>query len=485
MKVQFYLLILSLLLTSFTNSNTDKGIDYSLSYYKITDNSLSNFPLEKESFKKIPNSKSLGYKNGDYWFKLKVKNLLDLKNLVGYIPTHNIDKIDLYYLENNTLKHISSTGNGITKDQLPVDYKFPAFKINLEKSTTYYLKVYFPKEANFPLKIITEKEFLRYRMNKKTVNSLYYGTAIIIILLNLFLFFKSRDKAYLLYLLFLTSLMINFLLYDGSLINMFRSYNFYYKLEMIIHLSNEIWFLLFSIKFLNLNSKHPRTTRLFFLFPITVVVFYLLTLSTNNYLFTAIGDTVGIILFPILWCFGIYYIKQISFAKFYVFGYLLIVPFAVFFIIGYPFGLWNVNGDMTIVKIASWLDILVFTYAITYRVKINEMSNSTQQTNYIDNKLQLNTQPKLVESYFSLLKENTLDIEPLTLREIDILDLICEGLNNIEIGNKLFISRNTVKYHVKNIYTKAKVKNRDELKEKLSSDHKCKTTNKQVIITSG
>jgi len=39
--------------------------------------------------------------------------------------------------------------------------------------------------------------------------------------------------------------MVNFLIYDGSLTNMFRGTDFYYKLEMLIHLSNQIWFLLF------------------------------------------------------------------------------------------------------------------------------------------------------------------------------------------------------------------------------------------------
>ncbi|QXE18900.1 response regulator transcription factor [Clostridium sp. 001] len=37
------------------------------------------------------------------------------------------------------------------------------------------------------------------------------------------------------------------------------------------------------------------------------------------------------------------------------------------------------------------------------------------------------------------------------------------GLSNKEIGNKLFISPNTVKNHVYNIYKKVNVKNKVEL----------------------
>lgn len=470
MKVQFYLLTLVLLL--FTLNNNDKEFDFKISYLKASKKN-TNILLANNEFKAFPKSKSLGRKNGTYWFKLVLNKKLNNENLTAFIPTHNIERIDVYKFENNQLNYLVSTGNAISKKQLPIDYKFPAFKINDSNNSVYYLKVKFPKEANFPIRILSEKKFISFIMEKKTINSLYYGTALAIILLNLFLFFRFKDKIHLFYLFFLTSLMINFLLYDGSLINTFRGNKFFYKLEMIIHLSNEIWFLLFSIKFLNLHKNHPKLTRAFFLFPVAVAFFYTLNLTTNNFTFIAIADTLGIALFPILWCLGIYYIKQMRYVKFYVFGYLLLIPFAVYFIIGYPYGLWNVNGEMLIIKLASWLDIIILTYAISYKIKIEKHIEFNKQIKELNTEIPSTEQPKLVDSYYSLLKENTLEIRPLTLREIDILDLICEGLNNIEIGDRLFISRNTVKYHIKNIYIKAKVNSRNELKEKLSQRHNC------------
>ncbi len=55
----------------------------------------------------------------------------------------------------------------------------------------------------------------------------------------------------------------------------------------------------------------------------------------------------------------------------------------------------------------------------------------------------------------------------LTNREFEILKLICEGLSNEEIAKKLFISKNTVKTHLRNIYEKLNVKNRLEIFKKL------------------
>jgi LuxR family maltose regulon positive regulatory protein len=48
----------------------------------------------------------------------------------------------------------------------------------------------------------------------------------------------------------------------------------------------------------------------------------------------------------------------------------------------------------------------------------------------------------------------------LSARELDTLKLIAEDLSNQEIADKLFISLNTVKTHVKNIYLKLEADNR-------------------------
>jgi LuxR family maltose regulon positive regulatory protein len=51
-------------------------------------------------------------------------------------------------------------------------------------------------------------------------------------------------------------------------------------------------------------------------------------------------------------------------------------------------------------------------------------------------------------------------IEPLSEREIEVLQLIAEGLTNREIASRLFLSLNTVKAHTRNIYGKLGIHNR-------------------------
>ncbi len=51
-------------------------------------------------------------------------------------------------------------------------------------------------------------------------------------------------------------------------------------------------------------------------------------------------------------------------------------------------------------------------------------------------------------------------VEPLSKRELEILQLIADGLSNQDIASRLYLSLNTVKWHVKNIYGKLGVGNR-------------------------
>ena len=56
-------------------------------------------------------------------------------------------------------------------------------------------------------------------------------------------------------------------------------------------------------------------------------------------------------------------------------------------------------------------------------------------------------------------------IEPLTDRELDVLRLMAEGLKYKEIAERLFISLNTVRSHVKAVYGKLHVNNRTQAVE--------------------
>jgi two-component system, NarL family, response regulator LiaR len=54
------------------------------------------------------------------------------------------------------------------------------------------------------------------------------------------------------------------------------------------------------------------------------------------------------------------------------------------------------------------------------------------------------------------------ELEKLTRREMEVLELMVKGLNNTEIAEKLFVSRSTIKFHVSSILSKLHAASRTE-----------------------
>jgi DNA-binding NarL/FixJ family response regulator len=67
---------------------------------------------------------------------------------------------------------------------------------------------------------------------------------------------------------------------------------------------------------------------------------------------------------------------------------------------------------------------------------------------------------KIVNS-FQTTKTNS-ELEKLSSREIEILDLLSKGFRYKEIANQLFLSTETVRTHIRNIYEKLQVNSRTE-----------------------
>jgi LuxR family maltose regulon positive regulatory protein len=70
-------------------------------------------------------------------------------------------------------------------------------------------------------------------------------------------------------------------------------------------------------------------------------------------------------------------------------------------------------------------------------------------------------EPVQVSTTTSLIDRSEL-VEPLSQRELEVLQLIAEGLTNREIAERLFLSLNTVKVHTRNIYGKLNVRSRTQ-----------------------
>lgn len=94
------------------------------------------------------------------------------------------------------------------------------------------------------------------------------------------------------------------------------------------------------------------------------------------------------------------------------------------------------------------------------RAPITELLDAIKQVHEGGSPMSAGIARRVVGSFQTLAREQS--GENLTVRESEILDLLAEGLRFKEIGDKLFVSINTVRTHVRHIYEKLQVQSRVE-----------------------
>lgn len=69
---------------------------------------------------------------------------------------------------------------------------------------------------------------------------------------------------------------------------------------------------------------------------------------------------------------------------------------------------------------------------------------------------------KVISSFQPLGNTKNPSLDILTTREQELLQLLAQGLRYKEIADKLFLSTDTVRTHIRNIYRKLEVQSRTE-----------------------
>ncbi len=114
---------------------------------------------------------------------------------------------------------------------------------------------------------------------------------------------------------------------------------------------------------------------------------------------------------------------------------------------------------------------LVFSiYLLRKNKKLELEYQNSELQKYI---LQINKLEDLVSNNANISQKlNSIKIKDyeLSKRETEVLELITNGFSNDEISEKMYISKNTVKTHIKNIYSKLDVKNRIQAMKKINGN---------------
>jgi hypothetical protein len=143
------------------------------------------------------------------WGRFSVENRSTDSNLWFSLEYPNVSEIRLYKLnEKQQLDTLATAGNSFNFHARPNDYADFNFPLRLPPGSTqtYYFKIRSRHPLELQTAVMTSDEVINVHLFQSTILSVYLGVIGSILLYNLFLFFATRDKSYLVYVSYLFTL---------------------------------------------------------------------------------------------------------------------------------------------------------------------------------------------------------------------------------------------------------------------------------------
>lgn len=437
--------------------------------------------LSKLKFEALNNHPLLSVakdETGDSWIKGELPKELIRTFAVLQIPTIHIPDFEMYAYKNGLLTPIqknTNLNNRVIKNRYLTYY----FRTD---STLYYLNIKKHPVSRLDIIVNETGQFSQMESTSLIQNGLYYGLSLMVIIFNIVLYFVFYDRRFVIYALFQLSLLSIFFYQDGM---------YYYFSDGRWDFPNFlVWNIaacailsgIFTYYFLGLKQQIPYFKKMaLWLIGFTIACVALFTL-TEIQVFRNLAS-VFFYLFPSICVYhAVRMFKKDVYARFLIlfYGLMLLVgvaytlqkyldsPFLSFF-------------DMNVFRLTSILEIIGVSFALIFKVRALQKENEQYRADLrkhltlleehaISSKQDFEASeppPNNVNTSSILIRSFTDDIADqyeLTERETEVLACIWNGDSNQDIADQLYISINTVKFHVSRLYVKLDVKNRSEVR---------------------
>lgn len=364
------------LLDTSLHASTDVQVKYL--FDKTHRYSVKDIYQYRESFHTIPPEKNtFGLQETTVWIYLKINNLSDEEsaNMIEF-PYPLLDYIEVMEYENSRMVDRYLTGDMTafnTRKIISNTFVIP-YIIKAKSTKEFILKVNSEGALNLKMQFYTQSEYhdkARYRF---MVLGIYYGTVLIMLIYNLFLYFMIKEKVYLHYVVFHFSYLFLQLGFNGIGFEYLWPnqpwINAYYVLEMIIICS--YLSVIFSVSFLDIEQEHPKiysyfkNLNYFFLFIMVLIFFLPYNLMVK---IVIVASTVSALSLFITGIYILIKFKTVS-SKFYVTAWTLLLM-GVLLLEFQNIGLLPVN-IITLYgsQIGAFLELALLSLALAYRYNI-------------------------------------------------------------------------------------------------------------------
>lgn len=164
-------------------------------------------PAWRERFRPLPGDSStinFGYSPDVYWLRFTLANRLPTTTEwwleIGYF---SLEHISLYPPQAQPI----TTGHALPFAQRPIPHRYFVIPLQVDaRPATFYLQVRSAGSLTIPLRLWRPAAFAADSASSYAAMALYYGTLAALLLYNLLLYLSLRERCYLVYCLFVTSM---------------------------------------------------------------------------------------------------------------------------------------------------------------------------------------------------------------------------------------------------------------------------------------
>lgn len=208
-----------------------------------------------------PGDISLGFSESAYWLKLTLSRTDDVPpNWLIEIPYLGLENIEFYAPDQAPVL----TGSALPFSTRPIAHRFFLFPVNTESEPrTYYFRLKSQYALTVPINVWKPKAFYEDAQKTLTVQALYFGGLLALLLYNFFLWISLKDLRFLLYTLFCSLLGLGIFAGNGfGRLFFWPDASEFDVISQTLFISNALVFgIEFAVVFLKGQEVAPRCTR--------------------------------------------------------------------------------------------------------------------------------------------------------------------------------------------------------------------------------
>lgn len=329
----------------------------------------------------VPN---LGVSNSTFWVKFIVKNESANDRLLLELDQPTIDQAMLYTIEADGRVTEQAEGEFKKYGERRYNNQNHVFDLHVQQGEihTYYLKVKSAEQMVLPMFIGDAKPVMESLMNKDVIFGIFFGIMLVMLLYNLFIYFTTKDKGYLYYVLYIFLLSLSQASLSGYAFrflwpnSLWMAQNSVYLFPALAGLAA----MAFVKEFLQTKIVAPKLTKVLnvligiFVFAIlcTFIGFKLLSFNLMQ-LNTAIGS-----LF-VLYLSAIVLKRGNKSAVFFLIAWTILLVGATVFVLK-DFGVFPYNNfTSSILAIGSAIEVVLLSFALANKISILRKERETAQ----------------------------------------------------------------------------------------------------------